>query len=213
VLAEGQTEERFVKDLIAPYLEPRGLFVVPKIVTTKRVKQGPDFKGGITEYRKVENDLRRLLGDTDAAFVTSFIDYYGLPLDFPGVATRPPGTPLNRVLHVEAEWQHRIDHPRFHPYLMLHEFESLLFSKPDELTRALYQAASLPQLTAVRDAFPTPEDIDDSPVTAPSKRISDILPAYQKALYGPVVAKRIGLEKLRVECAHFNDWLTWLEGV
>ena len=210
-LVEGQTEERFVKDVIAPHLESRSIFIFPKIITTKRVKQGPDFKGGITEYGKVENDLRRLLGDSDAAFVTTFIDYYGLPSEFPGIATRLPGSPLQRALHVEAEWERQIDHPRFHPYLMLHEFEALLFSKPEELSTALYEASLLPRLAAVRDAFPTPEDIDDDPLTAPSKRIVGIFPAYRKTLYGPLVTRRIGLETLRAECPHFNEWLTWLE--
>jgi hypothetical protein len=213
VLAEGLTEERFIKDVLAPHLEVRDTFVIPKIITTKRTKQGPDFKGGITDYQKVENDLKRLLGDTDAAYITTFIDYYGLPKEFPGMATRPTGAPRDRAQHVETEWGNHIDHPRFRPYLMVHEFEALLFSKPDELSRALYQSSLLSKLEAIRGAFPTPEEINDDPETAPSKRILHILPAYQKTLYGPLVAKRIGLTTLRGECGHFNEWLTWLEGV
>ncbi len=213
VLVEGFTEERFVKDVLAPHLESREIFATPKIVTTKRTKQGPDFKGGITDYQKLENDLLRLLGDTGAAFVTTFIDYYGLPNEFPGVTSRPMGSPYERAIYVETEWKHQINHPRFHPYLMIHEFEALLFAKPEELSRALYQSSLLPQLKAVRDAFPSPEDINDDPQTAPSKRILQIVPSYQKALHGPLVSRRIGLENLRHECRHLNDWLTWLEGI
>jgi hypothetical protein len=102
------------------------------------VKKGPDFKGGITEYRKVENDLQRLLGDTAALFVTTFIDYYGSPPDFPGMSTRPNGTSLERARHVEMEWEQKIAHQRFHAYLMIHEFEALLFARPDELAKAVY---------------------------------------------------------------------------
>ncbi|MDZ7365092.1 MAG: DUF4276 family protein [candidate division KSB1 bacterium] len=54
ILSEGQTEERFVKNVLRPALWLKGIDIIPKIVTTKRVKKGPDFKGGITEYRKVE---------------------------------------------------------------------------------------------------------------------------------------------------------------
>jgi hypothetical protein len=212
-LVEGQTEERFVKDVIAPHLISRDVFVIPKIVTTKRVKQGPDFKGGITEYAKVERDLRRLLGDSDVASVTTFIDYYGLPSEFPGIATRPVGPPLQRALHVESEWYRRIDHPRFRPFLMVQEFEALLFSRPEELGKALYQPSMVPQLKEVRDAFSTPEDINDDPATTPSKRISGIFPAYRKTLFGPLVAGRIGLDTLRAECPHFNEWVTWLESI
>jgi hypothetical protein len=213
VLVEGFTEERFVKDVLSPHLEDKEIFTIPKIVTTKRTKQGPDFKGGIRDYKKVENDLLRLLGDTGVAFVTTFIDYYGLPSQFPGMESRSKGSPHERASYVETEWKSQIGHPRFHPYLMIHEFEALLFAKPEELSRALYQPPLLPQLKAIREAFQTPEDINDDPKTAPSKRILQIVPAYQKTLHGPLVAKRIGLKILRRECRHFNDWLTWLEGI
>lgn len=213
ILVEGQTEERFVKDVLAPYLWTTGKDPVPKVATTKRVKIGPDFKGGITDYQKVENDLRRLLGDTGVVAVTTFIDYYALPADFPGMATRPNGTSQVRARHVEREWEQRIEHSRFRPFLMIHEFEALLFSKPDELSKALYQTESLQELAAIRASFPTPEDINDNPLTAPSKRIIRILPGYQKTLHGPLVTKRIGLEALCGECPHFNEWIGWMESL
>jgi len=84
ILAEGQTEERFVKDILQPHLLVLGIAIQPKIATTKRVKSGPDFKGGITDFKKVEDDLRRLLGDTGATMVTTLLDFYGFPKDFPG---------------------------------------------------------------------------------------------------------------------------------
>lgn len=213
ILVEGQTEERFVKDVLRPKLWPKTIDIIPKIVTTKRVKKGPDFKGGITEYKKVENDLHRLLGDTAALFVTTFIDYYGLPPDFPGMSTRPSGSSVARARHVETEWERKIAHQRFHAYLMIHEFEALLFAKPDELAKAVYQPDSNEKLLSIRTSFPTPEDIDDDPHNAPSKRISRIAPAYQKKLHGPLITGRIGLEILRQECPHFGEWLNWLESL
>lgn len=213
ILVEGQTEERFVKDVLAPHLSERGIWPIPKVATTKRVKRGPDFKGGITDYQKVENDLRRLLGDTGAIAVTTFVDYYALPADFPGMADRPPGSSIVRARHVEREWEKKLAHGSFRPYLMIHEFEALLFSKPEELSKALHDAGSLQALATIRDTFKTPEDINDAPLTAPSKRITGVLPGYQKTLHGPVVSKRIGLGVLRAECPHFNEWLSWLEGL
>jgi len=47
ILAEGQTEERFVKDILQPHLWPFGVDPQPKIATTKRIKDGIDFKGGV----------------------------------------------------------------------------------------------------------------------------------------------------------------------
>jgi hypothetical protein len=213
VLVEGPTEERFVKDVLAPYCWTQGKNPIPKVATTKRVKRGPDFKGGITDYQKVENDLQRLLGDTGAVAVTTFIDYYGLPADFPGMASRPNGTSLARAQHVEAAWDQKLSTPRFRPFLMLHEFEALLFVSPLLLSKALYATEKVADLNAIRTAFATPEEINDSPLTAPSKRILRLLPGYQKTLHGPMVAGRIGLADIRKECPHFNAWLGWLENL
>ena len=213
VLVEGPTEERFVKDVLCPHIWPLGIDTIPTLVKTKRVKCGPDFKGGVTVYQKVENDLRRLLQDTGAEAVTTFIDYYALPTDFPGMSNRPDGPSILKVRHVEAEWERKIYHERFHAFLMVHEFEALLFSKPDEISTALYEPFKLPQLMGIRLSFATPEEINDNPQTAPSKRIAALLPAYDKALHGPILARRIGLETIRRECSHFNEWLTWLEGL
>jgi hypothetical protein len=116
VLAEGQTEERFIKDVLCPHFWGFEIDVIPKIAITKRVKSGPNFKGGITDYQKVANDLGRLLGDTDATAVTTFIDYYGLPSNFPGMTSPPRGSPIRRVAHVEAEWANQIADLRFHPF-------------------------------------------------------------------------------------------------
>jgi len=47
ILAEGQTEERFVKDILQPHLWPFGVDPQPKIAITKRIKGCIDFKGGV----------------------------------------------------------------------------------------------------------------------------------------------------------------------
>ena len=213
VLVEGQTEERFVKDVLAPACWDHGKDPIPKVVTTKRVKRGPDFKGGITDYQKVENDLQRLLGDTNAVAITTFIDYYALPSDFPGMANRPNGSYLDRARHVEAAWAQKINTPRFRPYLMLHEFEALLFVSPALLGRALYADEKIAELNAIRESFASPEEINDNPQTAPSRRILALLPGYQKTLHGPMITSRIGLSDIGRECPHFAEWVAWLESL
>ena len=213
VLVEGQTEERFIKDVLCPHFWEIKIDVIPTIVVTKRVKSGPDFKGGITDYQKVANDLTRLLSDTSAAAITTFIDYYGLPSDFPGMTSRPPGHPIERVGHVETEWRSEIADIRFHPYLMTHEFEALLFSKPEEISLALNDPMALSQLQQVCSSFSTPEGINYDPQTAPSKRTLSISPRYQKTVHGSMVAQRIGLQLIREQCTHFNEWLGWLESL
>jgi Domain of unknown function (DUF4276) len=213
ILVEGQTEERFTKDVLAPAFWEKQLFFQPTILVTKRVKNGPNFKGGVTNFAKFENDARRLLKGAAGALVTTMVDYYGLPSDFPGMKTRPPGgTPLQRVSHVEAAIaQHFGDIPNFLPFLALHEFEAWLFSSPTELPRIMNEPQKHVLLETAIAAVNTPEDINERPQFAPSKRIETMFPAYKKTLHGPTVAARIGLDRIRLECPHFDKWLSAIE--
>ena len=67
------------------------------------------------------------------------------------------------------------------------------------------------QFQAIRDAFATPEEINDSPVTHPSKRVEALVPGYEKPLLGALAVLEIGLEAIRAECPHFREWLERLE--
>jgi hypothetical protein len=103
------------------------------------------------------------------------------------------------------------DQSRFVPFVAMHEFEGLLFSDCHAFADAIGMLQFEQKLKAVRDAFQTPEEINDSPQTAPSKRIAAIVPGYQKPLYGVLAAIAIGLETIRASCPHFARWLTQLE--
>jgi hypothetical protein len=213
ILVEGQTEERFVKDLLGPAFWEKDLFFEAKILTTKRTKDGTTFKGGVTNFAKFHNDTQRLLNSAGGALVTTMVDYYGLPSDFPGMDSRPPrGTPIQRVTHVENAITRDFGSPtNFLPFLVLHEFEAWLFSSATELPRALSEPQKQKEFEAIRAGVDTPEEINERPEFAPSKRIVNLFPAYRKTLHGPVTAGRIGLKRIRSECPHFNDWMTKLE--
>jgi len=62
-------------------------------------------------------------------------------------------------------------------------------------------------LGRIKSKFQTPEHINDSEATAPSKRIKKVLPEYSKTLNGIPVAKRIGIDKISGECRHFKEWV------
>lgn len=214
ILVEGQSEERFVKDVLGPHLSNHGLQLDPTILITKRVKSGKRFKGGVTSFARLEKDVRRLLASGRDALITTMIDYYGLPKDFPGMATRKQFTsPTHRVEHVEQRIRAHFDSvPNFIPFLMLHEFEACLFSDPSILPQVLHASGRAGDFSAIRRRFTSPEEINEEPSTAPSKRIEALFGrGYQKALHGPQVAKRIGLEAIRRECPHFAKWLAELE--
>jgi hypothetical protein len=213
ILVEGQTEERFVKDILGPAFWPMNLFLTATILVTKRVKDGSNFKGGVTNFAKFQNDTQRLLNSAGDALVTTMLDYYRLPSDFPGMDSRPAnGTPSQRVAHVETSIaQHFNSPPNFVPFLVLHEFEAWLFSSPIELPRVMTEPRKQPEFAAIRASVTTPEEINERPQFAPSKRIETLFPAYKKTLHGPTTVGRIGLEQIRAECPHFHGWMLKLE--
>jgi hypothetical protein len=67
ILVEGQTEERFVKDVLGLAFWEKGLFFTATILATKRSKDGATFKGGVTNFAKFHNDTTRLLNSAGAA--------------------------------------------------------------------------------------------------------------------------------------------------
>lgn len=211
VLVEGQTEETFVRDVLTPHCAARGIYLTTVLTTTKLVKSGPNFRGGITTYGKVHNHIRRLLQDSHVAAITTMIDYYGLPDDFPGMDDRPEGNCYARVEHVQAAWKAAVDDGRFLPFITLHEYEALLFSAPDAAAYYFPEADVVAQLTAIAQQVGSPEEINEGPTSHPSHRWQRIAPGYQKTLHGPLLAAEMGLAASRTACPHFDRWVTQIE--
>ncbi|NUM54355.1 MAG: DUF4276 family protein [Candidatus Hydrogenedentes bacterium] len=213
ILVEGQTEERFVKDILSPAFFDLDLYFHVTLLVTKRVKSGPNFKGGITTFGKFEKDANRLLNSAGDALVTTLLDYYGLPNDFPGMRDRSQEpTPLRRVKHVERAIHHHFGAPsNFLPFLALHEFEAWLYCSASELPRILTEQSRQQRFAKICNSVASPEEINENPNAAPSKRIKDLFPAYRKVIHGPLTVAKIGLEVIREQCPHFAEWLTNLE--
>ena len=98
------------------------------------------------------------------------------------------------------------------PYVQVHEFEGLLFSDVTVFER-IFSDPPIAELSSIRSAFDTPEDINDSSETAPSKRIGKLIQGYQETLHGPLLALEIGLDGMRRECPRFEAWLCRLESL
>ena len=94
---------------------------------------------------------------------------------------------------------------------MMHEFEAMLFSDCEGFGHGIDRVDLVQPLQAIRNQFASPEEIDDSPHTAPSKRIEHLVPGYQKPFMGNLAALEIGICAIRRECPHFEEWLERLE--
>lgn len=209
IICEGQTEEMFVNEVLAESFAVQGVYLIPSLIGK------PGHKGGNFRFERLLTDVRvRLLGDA-RAYCTTFFDFYGLPANFPGkneamqytlnadkahCITQAMTARLRAVLGAEAM-------RRFIPYVQMYEFEGLLFSDTSGLAQGINQPALADDFEAIRLAFASPEMINDSPETAPSKRLLAMFEAYDKPLHGSLAALEIGLGSIRRECPLFNAWL------
>lgn len=211
LLVEGQTEEAFVNELLAPHYWNIGIFLTPIIVRTS-----PGYKGGVVSYGKVKHQVVRLCREHHAAHVTSMFDLYALPADFPGL--RSPdfpaaGTGHQKACFLENHLAVDLAEGNFIPNLMVHEFEALLFAGTEKFAEWTDDLEVVSKLQAVTNAYATPEEINNSPDTAPSKRIARVMPEYQKTFHGPLIACEIGLDAMRLTCPHFDLWLQRLDAL
>ncbi len=217
-IVEGQTEETFVNRVLRPHLATLSIWVKVRCVMTSH-KRGVKHRGGIRRYAQARNDIKDWITEDqnpDAHFTTMF-DLYGLPTDFPGYEDATQiADPYRRVRTLENTLSKDISDSRFVPYFQLHEFEALLLSDPQKLDSQFYdRSGGIRRLVDVVSTFDSPELVNDGNDTAPSKRITDVIPEYEgmKAAAGPIVAEKIGLSTLRLKCKHFGEWLGRLEAL
>lgn len=215
IICEGQTEQSFCQEVIAPYLYNKCNIqsFAPVIATSG---------GGIVKWEKLKKEINSYLyRENKNTFVTTFIDYYGLHqnLDYPqNRKTENVAERRTIVSQIEQAMQYEIEEHiryRFIPYIQLHEFESLIFSKvevlgewfaPNEIKERDYIYQTIKEQ-------PDPELINDGIKTAPSKRLQKAIPTYDKVTYGTILTSDIGLDYLRKQCTNFNNWITKLENI
>lgn len=228
VEVEGQTEEQFVKEALAPYLLRMGYERVDaRILGNTRQRSR---RGGIRNWQSANRDIIGHLSGDRGRIVTTMVDYYALPASgndaWPGRAdaarlvnanstTRAETVEAALLADITQKMGSNFDPRRFVPYVAMHEYEGLLFSDCITLAKSLEQPSLAPQLSAIRAAFATPEDVNDSSQTAPSKRIQSLMKSveqlYEKPFHGVLALLEIGLDKVRAECPHFDRWVRRLE--
>ena len=210
LLVEGQTEEAFVNELLTPHYARIGLYLTPIVVNTS-----PGYKGGVVSYAKIKPQIDKLCKQHSKAHVTTLFDLYALPNDFPGKSKPTYAFNINgkqKAEFLEAELAVDIGHQNFIPNLLVHEFEALLLVDLEAFEQWTDDDSVLEPLRVVRKTT-APEDINDNPQTAPSKRILAVMKGYQKTFHGPLIACDIGLDVIRKACPHFNEWLQKIEAL
>lgn len=220
VHVEGQTEETFVNELLLNHLVQKGFDSVSARIVGN--SQSRSKRLGIKNWESVIKGITNHLKQDAGWIVSTMVDYYALPSDWPGRANSSQLAHSSKALHVEQELRADVEKvvgldvaSRFVPYVAMHEFEAMLFSDCSSLSRAIGHPELEGRFQTIRDRFSTPEEINDSPTTAPSKRIIGIFPEYEvgKLLFANPAVLEMGLARIRSECPHFDSWITKLESM
>lgn len=219
IYVEGSTEEDYVTAILAPHLYVLGYTQVAPLKLGKQRER--DRRGGIRPWPEARTNILDILRGDSEVIVSTMVDYYGMPQNGPGAwpgragaaaqLSYPNGIEESLLADVADGMGDNFNPRRFIPYVMMQEFEAMLFSDCAEFARGIGRLDLAPTFQEIRDQFDTPENIDDSPDTAPSKRIETLVYRYRKPVLGIQAATAIGLPAIRAECSHFRGWLEHLE--
>ena len=223
VHVEGETEETFVNEVLRDHLRTFGYTMVSaRLLGNSRLR---DRRGGIRAWPSVRGDILRHLKEDRRCIATTIVDYYALPQSdgraWPGRSAASRALPsekasiVNKAIAADVirEMGGDFNPLRFVPFVVMHEFEGLLFSDCKGFGNGIGRSDLIARFQEIRDQFTTPEEINDSPMTAPSKRVEALVQGYQKPLQGTLAVLEIGLPKIRAACPNFNNWILQLEAL
>ena len=217
VFVEGQTEEGFIKNVVAPSLVYLEIYLIPMLIPTS--KSG---KGGAVSYERFLKNATNILRQQKDTYLTSFLDFYQLDNHFPkfneldkqnGIYNKI--RTLEESLHLDLINKVGCMSERFIPHIQPHEFEALLFSDVSKFSDVEPDWINcISKLEDICEQYENPEHINNSFETAPSKRLGSLLvPKYHKTRHGPLLAQEITLEVIERECPHFKEWMDKLRAL
>jgi len=195
---EGLTENEFCKKVLTPFFRDYSIEMTPITVTTSKDKCGRKHKGGCINLDRIKSEIQRLLPSFD--YVSTFYDFYGFN-----------DRPTDDVDELEQIMFELFNDSKFIPYIQKYEFETLLFSKPEYYIEYFGDDKISKAMQEMIDKVLDIELINDSPQTAPHKRLEKLFElqheSYDKVFHGEGIACDIGIETIRANAKRFNGWV------
>lgn len=186
ISVEGSTEREFINRVLAPYLWQMH----------PTLSLHPISLDGSINIARISHEINKRIHNFDG--FTTLYDFYGF---------NNKATLSHEELTLELKDSITRHQDRFIPYIQKYEFECLLFSCPDTLMNNLTPHDINLSLTKEVKHLNTPEKINDSKITAPSKRLKKYFIGYDKVLHGTQVTTAIGIPKIREKCPLFSAWI------
>ncbi len=218
IVVEGQTEQTFVRDVLAPYMAHKRIYLRPALLGK------PGHKGGDIRFERAKNDIGNFLRQRNDTYISTMFDYFRIDSKWPGkseiLRQIQHGVTLTAIekaklledathIKIVQSFSDCDSENRFVSYIEMHEFEALLFSNADILAEKTEIDVSL--VRQIIANYDSPEEINDDPANTPSKRIEALKNGYRKIAMGKMISEAIGIEVIRTKCPHFNNWLTKFE--
>jgi hypothetical protein len=218
IIVEGQTEQSFVRDVLAPKMATQGIYLYSALIGK------PGHKGGNIRFERVKKEIGHFLKQRHDTYISTMFDYFRIDSQWPGKKEVDQQIRNGATLTAsdKGEWLEGATHEaivktfsqfdsenRFIPYIEMHEFEALLFSDANILAEK--SKIDILQILKIIDEYKNPEEINDDPLKSPAKRLKMLNSQYRKVVMGKVIAEAIGIAGIRKQCAHFNNWLTQFE--
>ena len=208
IVVEGQSEREFVQNVLAPYLQKRGVIESYNVVSIV-VRTNSNSRGGMTKYSHLRRDIMNCLkSKNDELVVSMMVDYFRMPSNLRetlGIATND--NHIKDAENIEQAILDDIGDSRFIPYVQLHEFEALLFAAKEGFTYCYGDDPRCMDLFTIVDRYDNPEEINSSPDGAPSKRMLAIIPEYDKVMDGNTIIMQNGMESILRRCPRFHNWV------
>lgn len=171
----------------------------------------PWLKPGVLRRILIKHELIKLCRSHRNEHITTMFDYYGMPDDTPGITSDIEDI-YDRIISIEAAVNTDLNEPNCRFHFMLHEFEAVLFSRPESFA-LIADDEAVNSIRQIRASFASPEHINNSPDTAPSKRIEAAVPMYAKIRHGSALSLDMGLGVMLEECPHFRSWIEWIKSI
>ena len=199
ISVEGPTEMEFCKKVLTPFFRNHNIEMIPVTICTSKDKCGRKSKGGSVNIDRIKSEVSKLLPSHD--YVTTFYDFYGFSK-----------RPTDDIDKLEKTLFDLFGNAKFIPYIQKYEFETLMFSDPEYFQSYFGDDKITTEMKKIIEKFQDDiESINDSPQTAPSKRMEalfeEIGEYYDKVFYGEGIASDIGLDSIRKRAKRFDGWI------
>lgn len=201
-IVEGDCEVYLIEKKVIPYLYTQikngsQWAMNAQKITTNRKK---NTKGGNVGYLYLKADIERTSKQNSGnTYITTFLDYFRLPNDFPGYDT-------SDIDKIEESVKDDNNGIRLIPYIQKYEFETLLFANRDALEIVIDESKGMNEIDEIIKKYPNIEDINSSPDNAPSKRLGRIF-HYNKTADSSLVLDFIEMDELLNKCPRFKHWI------